>query len=179
MKIELSSLQSEHLHVLSNLWQFYIFEGSVRDQTDVDADGRFEIPDELFTNAAEGKDGSSVYLILCDGSYAGFVVLASASIAKKPITELADLFILPKYRGQGIASTVIENIIIQSSKTWLIAVFRNDLEALRFWKGVFNRLPFSSYREIIPPELPEFHEFVVNEATPNNSFKPNPLRGSA
>ena len=164
MTIELSPLQSDHLELLKNLWQFYEFECSTREQLDVDATGRFAMPEEKFAQVVQRVEGNSGYAILCDGACAGFLVLLSAQIEGKAITEFADLFVLPKYRGRGVASAVVEKIILQSNQAWLIAVFRDDPKAQSFWRGAFSRLPFSSCREIIPPELPEFHEFVVNES---------------
>jgi predicted acetyltransferase len=165
MNIDLIPLQPGHMALLANLWQLYQFESSVREQLDVDAHGRFETPEHVFATVLAGERGNYGYLVLCDEAYAGFLILLSAEIEGKPITEFADFFVLPKYRGQGIASAVIEQVILRSRQAWLVAVFRDDLKAKSFWQAAFNRLPFTSCREIVPPELPDFHEFVVNEST--------------
>lgn len=164
MAIELLPLQVDDLGLLGNLWQFYEFECSIREQLDVDATGRFAVPEEVFSKVVQRVEGNSGYAIHCDGACAGFLILLSAQIEGKAITEFADLFVLPKYRGRGGASAVIETVILQSSQPWLVAVFRDDPKALSFWRGAFSRLPFSSCREIVPPEIAEFHEFVVNES---------------
>lgn len=164
MAIELLPLQVDDLGLLKNLWQFYEFECSVREQLDVDAAGRFATPDEVFSKVVRRVEGNSGYKILCDEACAGFLILLSAQIEGNAITEFADLFVLPKYRGRGVASAVIEKVILLSGQPWLVAVYRDDPKALSFWRGAFSRLPFLSCREVVPPELAEFYEFVVNES---------------
>jgi predicted acetyltransferase len=165
--VEISQLQVEHLELLKNLWQFYEVESSVREQLDVDVSGRFPVPEEVFASVVQGTEGNSGYAILCDEACAGFLILSSAEIEGKAITEFADLFVLPKYRGRGVGSAVVEKVILRSSQAWLIAVFRDDMKALSFWHSAFSRLPFTSCREVVPPELPQFHEFIVNESDPS------------
>ncbi len=163
MNIELSEMQPVHADLLANLWQYYQFESSGREQLDVDSCGRFETPEEVFAKTLRKENGSIAYLVRCDGNIAGFLLLHAATIEGKPITEFADIFVLPKYRSGGVATTVVEKVIVQSDQAWLIAVFRDDLNAQAFWRSAFERIPFASCREIVPPELPEFYEFVVNE----------------
>jgi predicted acetyltransferase len=163
MHIEISAMQPGQMGLLANLWQYYQFESSVRERLDVDIAGRFETPEEVFDKALRLQGGGSAHLMACDGAIAGFLVLQPAEIEGKPITEFADLFVLPRYRERGVATEVIKRVILSSKEPWLIAVFRDDLKALAFWRRTFDRIPFASCREIVPPELPEFHEFVVNE----------------
>ena len=158
-------MQAAQAGLLANLWQYYQFDSSEREQLDVDSAGRFETPDEVFSKVLRSEDGSSAYLVQCDGAIAGFLILLSAEIEGKPITEFADLFVLPRYRRRGVATAVVEQVILRSAQPWLVAVFREDLKAQAFWRGAFERLPFSSRREVVPPELPEFHEFVVYEGS--------------
>jgi len=164
MLIQVTKIQPHDVTALSSMWQFYLFESSLRERLDVDSSGRFESPDEFFNDVAKSKDGSSGYLMHCDGYLAGFLILEPAMIEGKKITEFADLFVLPRYRGRGVATAVIQQVVISSTQPWLIAVFRDDISALSFWRNSFEKLAFSSIREIIPPEVPKFHEFVVNES---------------
>ena len=162
MPIDITQMQPHEAVLLANLWQYYQLESSLREGLDVDSEGRFETPQGVFAEALNLENGNSAHLVRCDGAVAGFLILLSAEIEGVPITEFADLFILPKYRGQGIASQVVEQVVLHSSRSWLIAVFRDDRKALAFWRSAFKRLPFHSVREVVPPELPQFHEFVVS-----------------
>jgi predicted acetyltransferase len=164
MSIQVNQVQTHDVAALSSMWQLYLFESSQREQLDVDSSGRFESPDELFNDVANARAGSSGYVMHCDGNLAGFLILVPAEIEGKQITEFADLFVLPRYRGRGVATAVIRQVVISSTQPWLIAVFRDDLSALGFWRRSFERLAFTSVREIIPPEVPRFHEFIVQES---------------
>jgi hypothetical protein len=50
-----------------------------------------------------------------------------------------------------------------SKEPWLICVFREDSQALNFWRRAFAHLPFASVREALPSEDPDQHEFIVND----------------
>lgn len=163
MPVALSRMQPSQVGLLRHLWQYYQLESSIREGLDVDASGRFETPDQVFEAALRSEGRNSAHLVCCDGQVAGFLLLESAQIEGKDITEFADLYVLPRYRGRGVASQVIAQVILRSSQPWLIAVFRDDFNALSFWRSAFKRIPFTSVREVEPPELPEFCEFVVNE----------------
>jgi predicted acetyltransferase len=71
--------------------------------------------------------------------------------------------VLPRYRGRGVATEVIRQIVLDLPQPWLICVFREDRQALDFWRRAFERLPFSSVREVLPSEDPDLHEFIVND----------------
>lgn len=163
MTIELIPMQPQHLDVLLNLWQYYQLESSVRDELDVDSTGRFETPTDLFAKTLRAELTSKAFLVNCDGAVAGFLLTDPVEVEGQAMTEFADLFILPRYRGRGVATSVIEQVILASDRPWLIAVFRHDPDALAFWHRALARLPFASVREIDPPETPAFHEFVVQE----------------
>ncbi len=156
-------MQPSHARLLGHLWQYYQLESSTREGLDVDASGLFETPHEVFEAALRSEGRNSAHLVYCEGQVAGFLLLESAQIEGKDITEFADIYVLPRYRGRGVASEVIEQVILPSAQPWLIAVFRDDFNALSFWRSAFRRLPFRSVREVEPPELPGFFEFVVNE----------------
>lgn len=94
---------------------------------------------------------------------AGFLLVGLQQLQERAIKELADLYVLPKYRGLGIATEVIRQTVMASAHPWLIGVFRLDVHAQRFWERAFQRLPFSSVRELLPPEYPDLREFIVNE----------------
>ena len=77
------------------------------------------------------------------------------------LRELADLFVLPKYRGRGVAEAATRSIVLHSEGAWLIAMFKQDLDAHRYWASAFHRLPFASVRRADDEELFQIH--IVNE----------------
>ncbi|WP_423599979.1 hypothetical protein [Roseateles sp. MS654] len=77
--------------------------------------------------------------------------------------EFADLYILRRYRGRGIASEVARQIVLDSKEPWLICVVPEDRQALNFWRRAFERLPLSSARAAPPSEEPHLHKSLVND----------------
>ncbi|MDW2779462.1 GNAT family N-acetyltransferase, partial [Pseudomonas sp. BEA3.1] len=91
--------------LIRNLYQFYCYESSDWEQEDVEADGRFYIHEEHLHRYWQ-DDGWGAYLVLVDGFIAGFVLVERSELPGIDAHELADLFILKKYRRQGIGRAV-------------------------------------------------------------------------
>ena len=149
--------------LLDNLWQFYELESSFWSEEDIDASGRFNSLAEFLGRLGDPDALDRANFICYDGHLAGLLIVGSQQLRGRAIREFADLYVLPKYRGLGIASAVVRQTVVASSHPWLICVFRKDSKALRFWERAFERLPFSSVRELLPPEYPELREFIVND----------------
>ena len=149
--------------ILFRLLQLYYFESTRWSGEDIQDDGLYDSSEEGLANYMQGEDGVAAYLVRVDGHLAGFVLTERYEFEGEIVDELADLFVLPKYRGRGIATQLIERLILPAQHPWLIAVFRDDAEALRFWSGAFERLPFRSMRPWDVASRPQFHLFRLNE----------------
>jgi predicted acetyltransferase len=154
--------------LLDNLWQFYELESSFWSGEDIDAKGRFNSLSGFLGRLGDPDAFDWAYLIHQKGAAAGLLLVGHQNLRdgtiQRTILEFGDLYVLPKYRNQGIATEVIRQTILATVHPWLVCVFRDDLRALAFWDRAFKRLPFSSVREVVPPDVPEFVEFVVNDA---------------
>ncbi|UXH80669.1 GNAT family N-acetyltransferase [Roseateles amylovorans] len=161
--ITLTPISPADAHLLDNLWQFYELESSAWSQEEIDSEGRFNSLSAFLDRLRDPYAVAEGYFIRHGVRVVGFVLVGLQQLHGQAIKELADLYVLPKYRGLGIASQVIHQTIMASDSPWLIGVFRADVHAQRFWERAFQRLPFSSVRELLPPEYPDLREFVVNE----------------
>ena len=150
--------------LLDNLWQFYELESSAWSREDIDANGRFNSLSEFLGQLGDADALQKGYFIRYEGNLAGLFIESLQQLQETTIKEFADIYVLPKFRRRGIASEVIRQTVLASEEPWLVGVFRDDLNAVRFWEHAFERLPFSSFRELLPPEYPELREFVVNDA---------------
>jgi predicted acetyltransferase len=131
---------------LANLFQLYFHDFSDWSGEEVDAHGKFDAWDETtFTT-----QGNMAYLLRVGEQLAGFLVIETAQTLMGPMKEFADLFILRRYRRAGLAP-----------HPWLVAVFRADTQALKFWRSAFDQLPFKGIREFEDAEQPEFYFFEV------------------
>lgn len=148
---------------LFRLLQLYYFDSSYWSGEDVQDDGLYDSYEEGAANYIRGKEGEAAYLVRVDGCLAGFALFERYEFEGEIVDELADLFVLPNYRGRGIATQLIERLVLPAQHPWLIAVFREDAEALRFWQRAFERLPFRSVRAWDVASRPQFHLFRLNE----------------
>lgn len=149
--------------LLFRLLQLYYFDASRWSGEDILDTGLYECAEEGLLGYLDpfAADADAAFIIRVEGRPAGFVLVEHGDFEGGRMAEFADLFVLPKYRGHGLASAAIRHIVLASACPWLIAVFKKDADALRYWRNAFERLPFRTVREAPGNDL--FHHFVVNE----------------
>ncbi|MDE1164942.1 MAG: GNAT family N-acetyltransferase [Pseudomonas sp.] len=130
----------EHLSLIRNLYQFYAYESSDWEQEDVEVDGRFYIHDEHLARYWQDA-GWSAQLLLVDGFIAGFLLIEKSELAGIDALELADLFILKKYRRQGIGRALARQVLLGGQGDWLVRFYAQDEPARLFWRAVLDDLP--------------------------------------
>ena len=161
--ITLARVAPADAELLDRLWQFYELESSFWSDENIDETGRFTSLNGFLDRLATPDPFDWAYLIRHEGHLAGLLLVGRQNLRNRSIMEFGDLYVLPKFRGRGIASEVVRRVVLDSGHPWLICVFRTDTRALGFWQRAFERLPFSSVHEEVPSENPNLHEFIVNE----------------
>lgn len=161
MKIEVRKFKENEVGLLTSLWQFYAYHQSTFNGDSVSEKGLFDIDDDYLADVVQGIEDCEAWLICVDNAVAGFVTLESTEIAGREMPELSDIFVLPKYRNLGIATFVIDTLLLNSGNEWHVAVYHEDRSAYSFWLHLFAKLPLKSVEELSPPENDEFHEFVI------------------
>jgi predicted acetyltransferase len=165
--ITLSRVTRDDAPLLDQIWQFYELESSFWSGEDVDETARFTSLADFLARLGDPDAFDWAYLIRHEGRLAGLLLVGHQNLRGRSLMEFADLYVLPRYRGRGVATEVIRQIVLDSHQPWLICVFREDRQALGFWRRSFERLPFSSVREVLPSEDPDLHEFIVNDVEPD------------
>lgn len=138
--LELVPTEREQMPLIRNLYQFYIYESSDWEQEDVEVDGRFYIHDEHLVRYWQ-EPGWSAQLLLVDGFIAGFLLIERSELPGVDALELADLFILKKYRRQGIGRALATQVLMSGEDNWLVRFYGQDEIALAFWRSVLADLP--------------------------------------
>lgn len=162
-EIILEQVDSMRKELIDNLWQYYELESSFYNLTDVDISGRFTSLNSFLERVDRQDTFEWGYIIKYNGHIAGLLIIGDEYIHGEAVKEFSDIYILPKYRGCGIASHIIRTTILNSDHAWLICVFRKDEKGLAFWRNAFVRLPFDSVVENIPSEIDDLHEFIINK----------------
>ena len=112
-----------------------------------------------------------------DEKLAGFVLLETITLEQHPIWELADFFILPKYRGGWIALDAVRQIFALVGQPMAASTFKENKTALRFFKAVSKKIQLSSVRQLAEDASSPFFTFIINEQMPDSS--PQLLSGAA
>lgn len=161
MEITIRKAEIADSAALGMLWQFYQYHQSSFDLRDVGSDGCFDIDEEYLGSVVRCQEECVAYLIFVADQVAGFATVEPTEIIGKEMSELADIFILPKYRQQGVAKFVVQHLMQAETNQWHVAVYFNDSLALKFWSNLFTKLNVALVDKVEPAETEGFHEFVI------------------
>ncbi|MFK0309920.1 GNAT family N-acetyltransferase [Pseudomonas sp. NPDC090233] len=139
LPIELLPTTADQAELIRNLYQFYAYESSDWEQEDVEVDGRFYVHEEHLQRYWQSA-GWSASLVLADGFIAGFVLIERSELPGFDASELADLFILKRYRRQGIGRAVAQQVL-SAPGDWLLRCYAPDPVAVAFCTAVVADLP--------------------------------------
>ena len=161
--VHLNNLQESETEALHRLLQLYYFGSSAWSNEDIGPDGLYDGPASVdlqhYIESAEGK----AQLIRIDDKLAGFVMLDKIDIDDRLIWELADFFILPKYRGGWNALEALRQVFVSFEQPMAVSTFKENKRALRFFKAVAKRVNLTSVRVFQEPEDSPFLTYIVNE----------------
>jgi predicted acetyltransferase len=164
MHIQLVPASTEQITLISNLYQFYAYESSDWEQEDVETDGRFYVRQEYLQLYWQRPDWSA-QLILLDGFVAGFLLIERSELPGVNALEFADLFILKKYRRQGIGRALVEQVMLSNPQPWVISYYRQDPLAGPFWQSLLGELPFVSVQLLADAAEPDLLSYLLNART--------------
>ncbi|SIS04586.1 Predicted acetyltransferase [Aquipseudomonas alcaligenes] len=159
MHIELLPTSIDQLSLIANLYQFYAYESSDWEQEDVETDGRFYLHEPHLRRYWSEPDWSA-QLILADGFIAGFLLIERSELPGIDALELADLFILKKYRRRGIGRALAREVL-GNGGSWLVRFYSQDEQATAFWREILADLP-PGWRQIWPDDEAELLSYLIN-----------------
>jgi len=139
-RVSLISLGREHEATFQNLIQLYTHDFSQywagTPRGDVQANGRFE--DYPLSDFWE-RPRWSANLILIGGTIAGFsLVNDSSHIGASVGANVAEFFILRKFRGQGVGKSAARAMFNSRPGSWEVSVADSNHAAKQFWKRVIE-----------------------------------------
>lgn len=163
LPIQLVQTGPEHAELIRNLYQYYAYESSDWEQEDVEIDGRFYVHEEHLARYWSEPQWSA-NLILADGFIAGFLLIERSELPGLDALELADLFVLKKYRRLGIGRALATQVLLSGDSPWLVRFYPQDEPAQAFWRAVLDDLP-RPVRAIELDDEPQLLNFLVTPAT--------------
>ncbi|MBH3421918.1 GNAT family N-acetyltransferase [Pseudomonas gessardii] len=160
--VELIQTGPEQAELIRNLYQFYAYESSDWEQEDVELDGRFYIHEEHLARYWQDPQWSA-NLLLVDGYIAGFLLIEHSELAGVNALELADLFILKRYRRKGIGRALATQVLSSGEADWLVRFYDQDEVSQAFWRSVLDNLP-RPVQAIELEDEPQLLSFLVTRA---------------
>lgn len=129
------SLLQQHLDELS------VFTGSHK----VGGEHPYPYFDLLWQDASR-----FAHLIVCDQAVVGFAMVSSHVIDSSSLASIAEFYIRPAFRNQGIGRLAVKGIVDQRPGRWEAKMQIGNAPALAFWSSVF-----AEARDVRITTLPE------------------------
>jgi predicted acetyltransferase len=141
MNVTISDASRSDEPALQNMLQLYTHDFSVlwagTSKGELQPDGRF--PDYPLSEYWTVPSWSAA-IVRCDDCLAGFALVNDRGHSGKPVDRnMAELFILRKYRGRGVGRAAVERIFSRHPGQWEVAVARKNVAALSFWRATTSR----------------------------------------
>lgn len=158
--LTLVNATAQDADVVFRLMQLYYFEASAWSDEEILSDGLYDC---AFADVRSRLRNEPAWtrLIWLDGALCGFVQVDEVELQGRRLPELADLFVLPKHRGKGVAAAVVKDLVRPATGEWLLATFRKDKIAHAYWE---RNLPKMGMVHSIPsgPEEADFRLFLIS-----------------
>lgn len=153
METTVDEASADERDVLARLLELYLHDLSEFTGRDVDEHGQFGYP---YLDAYWTEPGRHPYLIRTDGMLVGFV-LVRESVGNPASTEMAEFFVLRRYRGQGAGSGAARTLLRQFPGPWRLTQVAGNTAATAFWR----RLLPAGYAERVLGDGTVEHRFTV------------------
>lgn len=131
--VEIIRATLEQEPILANLLELYAHDFSEFSELDIGEDGRFNYP-HLSLYWKEPR--RHPFLIKAYGKLAGFVLVQKGSqlSADKEIWDVAEFFILRRYRRHGIGMKAAHAVWSMFEGKWEVRVMEHNSQAKEFWR---------------------------------------------
>jgi predicted acetyltransferase len=150
MQLEICPRREEDKTVIWNLFQFYCYDTSTEDECDVEESGTYSLSPKYFAQYWTLPTWSA-RLLRWEGAVAGFALLEDSDALPGGM-ELADLFVMRRFRRHGIGREVVSYFMSERKLPWTVVVFDEAVEAKAFWSSIFKLPQFAPLRQIPDPD---------------------------
>jgi predicted acetyltransferase len=136
----------EQRPVLRHLIDLYAYDFSEMLGLDLEEDGRFRYHD---LGPYWREPWRHPLLVRVDGKLAGFALVHERSRlnGEDGIRDMAEFFILRRYRRQGTGARVAAELFDRFAGSWEIRVRSANAAALAFWRRVVDRYSGGRFKE--------------------------------
>ena len=133
--VVLQVAQTSDHDCIEMLMQFYHYDASEWISLDITQNGRY-----AFRSIRRFWDDPKQFpfLIRVDGAVAGFAVIDKEVTNDESDLNVGYLFVLRRFRGQGIGRTAAHQLFAQYHGRWEVYQVQENLDAIHFWRQVIS-----------------------------------------
>jgi predicted acetyltransferase len=130
--------------VLRNLFEHYMHDMAEWFEFDTNEDGAYAYP----TNKV-WEQGCAVFLAYSARTPIGFALVdtAGTQIPGSAARDLKEFFVIRRHRRDGIGRTFARYVWDQYPGPWLVRVYRRNVPAMPFWRGVIAEYTHGQFHE--------------------------------
>lgn len=143
-KIQLIPVSLDEHPILQNLGRFYVYDMTEYMGWEVPNDGLFECID--FLKYWQTPDAFP-FLIRYENEWAGFVIVDKKGSDTTINYNMAQFFILRKFKHKGVGCYVASQCFDQFNGTWEVMVLPGNKGAYQFWHSVISQYSHHHYTE--------------------------------
>ena len=143
---KLIKASSKYKNVINNLFQFYIYDFSEYNKSDLEENGLYADYPNLEAYWKE-VNLRYPYVIKKNEKYVGFVFVEITESYERSYFSVAEFFILKKYRRQGIGRAVANQIFNLHKGQWEIHQIESNKPAQIFWNKVIGEYTKGQFKE--------------------------------
>ncbi len=145
--LRLDKVKSHNDEPFINLQQLYEFEFSSVTGYGLNERGLY---DQSYLMSHWSKVGVDIYVLYYDRLPIGFVVVNLSSMIDDDQNkrDIAEFFVMPSFRKQGIGEWMAHSIFRKYKFSWEVRQFPNLEAARRFWLCVIDKFTSGHYSEL-------------------------------
>ncbi|MGE3317917.1 MAG: GNAT family N-acetyltransferase [Candidatus Berkiella sp.] len=133
--------------IIQNMGRFYVY-----DMSEYVKDGDWAIPQNGLYECIDFKkywldENAWPFLIHYQQELAGFVIVDKKGADPKTDYNMAQFFILRRFKGQGVGKHIAKMCFNQFKGRWEVMVIPNNSGAYQFWKRTIKEYSTGKYTE--------------------------------
>ena len=147
MSIEIIEAQEKDLPIVNNLFRLYYYDLSTVTDWNCPESGLFE--GYAFGDLSRfwKDDDKYAFVVRVDQHLAGFVLIDNIGVNTLVDYNIAEFFILKKYRRKGVGAYVAEHIFDRFRGNWEVMQAPSHKAAQAFWRKVIAQYTSGNYAE--------------------------------
>jgi predicted acetyltransferase len=148
MNVQVTPATSDDRGRLEALCELYVYDFSETRDLDVVEDGRFRTPP---MDAYSCDPRCHAFLLRADGKLAGFALVQERSrlTGDETVRDVAELFVLRRYRRRGIGERAATWLFDRFRGRWEVRQKAENVSATAFWRRALGRYTNGRFDEVL------------------------------